>query len=101
MPSRMLARLGGSPRNEPALVELDRVILAPRTITGEPHHEHLTDIADSPPGGSLGQVAVTVPPRLKGRVGDELKDPLGASCDLPASPCNARNVMVIGHTHHP
>src|SRR6476659_9706561 len=96
---RSLAGLGRSPRNAPALLELDHVILAHRSVTGQCHGEHLTDLPDSLPGGSLGEVAVTVPAWLKGRVGDELKDPLGAGLDLPAGTCDPRNVMVIGHAN--
>src|SRR6476469_5566238 len=96
---RSLAGLGRSPRNAPAFFELDHVILAHRAVTGQCHGEHLTDIPDSLPGGSLGEVAVAVPAGLESRVGDDFKDPLGAGGDLPAGTCDPRNGMVIGHAH--
>ncbi len=57
VPWRLPTRICGSPRNAPALIELDYVIL-PDAAPCERHGEHLTDGSDSLPAGSLGQIIV-------------------------------------------
>src|ERR1022692_2747585 len=56
MPWWLLTHLGGSPRNPPALGELDHVVLSDSAVPCQRHGEHLADIADSLPGCSRVQV---------------------------------------------
>ena len=66
---RRLPGLGGPPGDEPALGELDDVVL-PDLAVREGHGEDLAGGPDPLAGGRLGEVVVAVPAGLPRRVGE-------------------------------
>ena len=96
VPWRFLSRLGRSPSDAVALVELDHVVLPHVAFRGG-HGEDITDSADSLPGRRLQQVVVAIPARLLGRVSDELEDLPSPGRDLAAGADDAQVLMVTGH----
>lgn len=101
VPWRLVSRLGGSPCNEPALIELDHMILSNGAVPGEGHREHVANVVDSLPGLGLSKVVVAVPTWLSCWIGDELKYQLGVGRDLPTGAHYARAFPVIVHAQHP
>ncbi len=81
MADRWLSWLSGLPRNEPALDELDHVIVA-NGSSGEGHPENVADRLHPLSGLSGGQIVVAVPLRLTGRISNQLKDPIRGSTHL-------------------
>ncbi len=76
-------RLRGAPGDEPALFELDDVVL-PDAAYGERHGEHVADGAHPLTRRRFGQVVVAIPSRLLSRVGDEFEDLVCRRRDLAA-----------------
>lgn len=94
----VLARFGGLPCNSPAPFELDNMIL-PDVPVGDRHAEHLTDLPDALPASRLGQIAVAVPSRLLGRIGNELEDSPITGRDLATGAYDPWNFLVPDHVH--
>src|SRR6185369_8763821 len=80
---RLVPRLRGPPRDEPALLELDDVVL-PDAAHGDRHREHITHRPHPLAGWRFGQVVVAVPSRLQRWIGDEFEDFVRGRRDLTA-----------------
>src|SRR5664279_2187283 len=99
VPRRFLLRLGRLPGDAPTLDELHHVVL-PNTATGERHREHVTNATDALAGWCLGQVVVSVPPRLLRRIGNQLEDRLKPGRDIPTRAGDPWDPIGACHSHH-
>ena len=75
MADRWLAWLSGLPRNQPALDELDHVVVADGP-SGEGRPEDVADCMHPLSGLGGGQIVVAVPLGLTGRFSDQFEDPI-------------------------